>query len=79
MNLLLALFLFCPPLPARTVPHATGIAHTEQVDLGYETFGTKGTRSPSSPSTAVFRGGNVVDFVAVESSGSNRFQHPKIL
>jgi proline iminopeptidase len=46
MNLLLALFLFCPPLPAQTVSHASGIAHTDQVDLGYETFGTKGTALP---------------------------------
>jgi proline iminopeptidase len=33
-------------LPAQTVPHATGIAHTDQVDLGYETFGTKGAALP---------------------------------
>lgn len=46
MNLLLALFLLCPTLPAQTVPHATGIAHTEQVDLAYETFGAKGTALP---------------------------------
>jgi proline iminopeptidase len=41
-----ALFLFCSALPAQTVPHATGIAHTEQVDLAYETFGAKGTSLP---------------------------------
>jgi proline iminopeptidase len=46
MNLLLACFLLCPPLPAQTVAHATGIAHTEQVELGYETFGAKGTALP---------------------------------
>src|SRR5438445_11410222 len=46
MNLLLALFLFCSALPAQTVAHATGVAHTEQVDLAYETFGTKGTALP---------------------------------
>ncbi|HEY2117375.1 MAG TPA: alpha/beta hydrolase [Candidatus Angelobacter sp.] len=46
MNLLLALFLLCPTLPAQTVPHATGIAHTDQVDLAYETFGAKGTALP---------------------------------
>jgi proline iminopeptidase len=46
MNLLLALFLFCSTLPAQPVPHATGIAHTDQVDLGYETFGVKGTALP---------------------------------
>src|SRR5215831_2272977 len=33
-------------LPAQTVPHATGIAHTEQVDLGYETLGAPGTALP---------------------------------
>jgi proline iminopeptidase len=46
MNLLLAVFLFCSTLSAQPVPHATGIAHTEQVDLGYETFGAKGTALP---------------------------------
>jgi proline iminopeptidase len=46
LNPLLALFLFCPTLPAQTVPHATGVAHTEHVDLGYETFGAKGTALP---------------------------------
>jgi len=46
MNLFLALFLLCPPLPAQAVAHATGVAHTEQVDLGYETFGAKGTALP---------------------------------
>ncbi len=43
---LLALFLFATTLPAQTVPHATGVAHTEQVDLAYETFGAKGTALP---------------------------------
>jgi proline iminopeptidase len=46
MMLASALFLFCPPLPPQPVPHAIGVAHTEQVDLGYETFGTKGTALP---------------------------------
>ena len=45
ISLLLAFFLFCPP-QAQTVPHATGIAHTEQVDLAYETFGAQGTALP---------------------------------
>src|ERR1700748_3604604 len=47
MNLLIAsaLFLFLAP-PVPTVPHATGVAHTEQVDLGYETFGSAGTALP---------------------------------
>jgi proline iminopeptidase len=48
LNLMLAsaFLLFGPTLAAQTVPHATGIAHTEQVDLAYETFGTKGTALP---------------------------------
>jgi proline iminopeptidase len=46
MNLLLAFFLLGSLLPAQTVAHNTGIAHTEQVDLGYETFGAKGTALP---------------------------------
>ena len=46
MLLASALFLFCSTLPAQTVPHATGVAHTGQVDLGYETFGAKGTALP---------------------------------
>ncbi|HEY1529101.1 MAG TPA: alpha/beta hydrolase [Candidatus Angelobacter sp.] len=45
-KLLLTFFLLCSALPAQTVPHATGVAHTEQVDLGYETFGAKGTALP---------------------------------
>ena len=51
MNLLRAsvFFLFvATPVFATppTVPHATGVAHTEQVDLGYETFGAAGTALP---------------------------------
>ncbi len=45
MNLLIALCLFLAS-PVPTVPHATGVAHTEQVDLGYETFGAAGTALP---------------------------------
>lgn len=41
-----AFFLFCSTLSAQTVAHATGVAHTEQVDLAYETFGAKGTALP---------------------------------
>jgi proline iminopeptidase len=43
IKLLLAFFLLCSTLPAQTVAHATGLVHTEQVDLAYETFGAKGT------------------------------------
>jgi len=46
LKLFLAFFLLCSALPAQTVPHATGVAHTAQVDLGYETFGAKGTALP---------------------------------
>jgi proline iminopeptidase len=46
IKLFFAFFLLCSTLPAQTVPHATGVAHTEQVDLGYETFGAKGTALP---------------------------------
>jgi len=30
-------------MPAQSLAHATGIVHTPQVDIGYETFGTRGT------------------------------------
>jgi proline iminopeptidase len=33
-------------LCAQAVPHARGIVHTPQVDLGYETFGTQGSALP---------------------------------
>src|SRR6267154_4512614 len=46
INLIPAFLLLTTMLPAQTVSHATGIAHTEQVDLAYETFGTKGTALP---------------------------------
>ncbi|MGC2745557.1 MAG: alpha/beta hydrolase [Candidatus Angelobacter sp.] len=46
LKLLPTLCLLCSTLPAQTVPHTTGMAHTEQVDLAYETFGTKGTALP---------------------------------
>lgn len=46
MNMLMMCLLIGSSLPAQPVPHATGVAHTEQVDLAYETFGTKGTALP---------------------------------
>jgi proline iminopeptidase len=46
MNMLLMCFLLGSTLSPQAVPHATGVAHTEQVDLGYETFGAKGTALP---------------------------------
>src|SRR5262249_60882384 len=41
-----ALVLSCGILPAQTVAHAKGVAHTEQVDIGYETLGAAGTTIP---------------------------------
>jgi proline iminopeptidase len=44
--LVFALFLFSATLLAQNVPHERGVAHTAQVDLGYEVFGTPGTALP---------------------------------
>lgn len=33
-------------LPPQPFPHTTSVAHTEQVDIGYETYGAKGTALP---------------------------------
>ncbi|HEV8490939.1 MAG TPA: alpha/beta hydrolase, partial [Candidatus Angelobacter sp.] len=44
--MLLMCLLLGSTLSPQAVPHATGVAHTEQVDLGYETFGAKGTALP---------------------------------
>ena len=48
MKLLVAVasFLFMGALLAQTVPHAKGAVHTDQVDLGYETFGAQSTALP---------------------------------
>lgn len=46
LRLVSAMILFCSMLSAQPVPHATGVARTEQVDLAYETFGAKGTALP---------------------------------
>lgn len=46
MNLLLAVLMFLATPPAPSVPHATGIAHTDAVDIAYETFGTQGSAMP---------------------------------
>ena len=45
MNLLLA-FALLLATPSAPVAHTTGVAHTEQVDLGYETYGTAGAALP---------------------------------
>src|SRR5215510_10918340 len=41
-----AFLLACVTLPAQTVAHLKGVAHTEQVDIGYETLGAAGTALP---------------------------------
>jgi proline iminopeptidase len=35
-----------PSAPAQSLAHATGVVHTKEVDLGYETFGSRGIRLP---------------------------------
>src|SRR5262245_16410609 len=40
------LFLAAVTLSAQSVAHARGVAHTEQVDIAYETLGTLGTAVP---------------------------------
>lgn len=45
--LVTSLLLFCSAaLSAQAVPRAKGIAHTEQVDIAYETLGTQGPALP---------------------------------
>lgn len=46
MKLLIALLLFSTALPAQTVAHKKGVAHSEQVDIAYETLGKPGTALP---------------------------------
>ncbi len=48
LKLLLTAALFASPesLPSQTPAHATGVVHTAQVELGYETFGARGTALP---------------------------------
>ena len=47
-KLLLATILLVPSivLASRSLAHGTGTVHTPQVDLGYETFGVRGTMLP---------------------------------
>jgi proline iminopeptidase len=47
------LFLGSAKLSAQTVAHRTGVAHTEQVDIGYETFGTQPATGAAVPVIAV--------------------------
>jgi proline iminopeptidase len=41
-----ALFAVAATLQAQTVPHVSGMVHTEEVDIGYESFGTQGEALP---------------------------------
>jgi len=46
-RLILSWFLVVVPVSlAQSVPHATGVAHTADVDLAYETFGARGASLP---------------------------------
>jgi len=47
------LVLTTAALPAQTVAHAKGVVHTEDVDLGYETLGTRGSTGMALPVIAV--------------------------
>ena len=40
------LFAIAAVLHAESVPHISGVVHTEAVDIGYETFGTQGSALP---------------------------------
>jgi len=54
MKLTVAAFLLgFVTLQGQTVPHATGVAHTEQVDIAYETFGTPTAADSASTSLPV--------------------------
>ena len=41
-----ALIALAGVLSAQSAPHASGVVHTPSVDIGYETFGTRGTALP---------------------------------
>ena len=41
-----ALLLCAGTVPAQTVAHARGVAHTPQIDIAYETLGSRGTALP---------------------------------
>src|SRR5258708_10021103 len=46
MKLTIPVLLLSTILPAQVVPHAKGVAHTEQADIGYETIGSLGAAVP---------------------------------
>jgi proline iminopeptidase len=48
-----AFFLCSLTLAAQPVAHVKGVAHTEQVDIAYETLGTSGTAAAALPVIAV--------------------------
>src|SRR5689334_19321148 len=48
-----AIFLWSAMLAAQPVPHAKGVAHTDQVDIAYETFGSLGNSDLALPVIAV--------------------------
>jgi proline iminopeptidase len=50
---IVVLFLCSVILPAQTVAHAKGVAHTEQVDITYETLGTPSASGTALPVIAV--------------------------
>src|SRR5580765_5307532 len=53
-TLALASLAACPQtLAAQAVPHAKGVAHTDQVDIAYETFGSLGNSDLALPVIAV--------------------------
>lgn len=53
-TLALAWVAVCPQtLTAQSVPHAKGVAHTAQVDIAYETFGSLGNSDLALPVIAV--------------------------
>src|SRR5260370_5184447 len=51
--ILSAIFLGSATLGAQTVAHVKVMVHTEQVDLGYETFGTQPATGAAIPVIAV--------------------------
>jgi proline iminopeptidase len=56
--LLASMLLLCSAaLPAQTVPHAKGVVHTEDVELGYETLGSAGPTAAAALPVIAVNGG----------------------